>query len=247
MNYGIGVTENGEENILKKLWKYWKDIKKDLVIFDVGANIWQYSTLVDTHISKKVLHSFEPSKKTFSELSLNTKDFLNTSIHNFGLSDKSQVLTLYYEGENVWIDDIHSCASIYPDNITSYISKHTASEQVELRTLDDFCEESNIDHIDFLKLDIEWHELACLQGAQKMLQATRIDMIQIELNRCAISSRVFLRDYWDLLSPNYNIYRMLSWSHGIYKLKKYETCLENFTFMNYICIAKNSPLNSVYQ
>jgi hypothetical protein len=117
---------------------------------------------------------------------------------------------LYYGNGDAGGDDIHSCASLYPDNITSYLTKDTVSENVALKTLDDFCAEHNILHIDFLKIDIEGHELICLQGAENMLQSDSIDMIQVELNRCAIASRVFLKDYWDLLSDKYNVYRMLS-------------------------------------
>jgi hypothetical protein len=50
-----------------------------------------------------------------------------------------------------------------------------------------------------------------------------------------------------LLSDKYNVYRMLSWTHGLYQVLTYETCLENFTFMNYTFIHKNSPLNTLYR
>ncbi len=247
MNYGIGVEQNGETYVLKRLWKYADNLNKELVIFDVGANIGQYTTAVNTHISHKRLYSFEPSKNTFAELVISTKNFKNTSLYNFWLSHERQIATLYYEEDHVGFDTIHSCASLYSDNITSYISKDTISEEIELRTMDDFCLEQGINHIDFLKIDIEWHELSCLQGAKKLLSTGSIDMIQIELNRCSIASRTFLKDYWDLLSETHDTYRMLSWNHGLYRVKKYETCLENFTYMNYIFIQKNSPLISLYK
>lgn len=68
MNFGIGGDENGEKYILKRLGKFSESKNKELIIFDVGANVGQYATMVNTYIPHKKLYSFEPSKKTFSVL-----------------------------------------------------------------------------------------------------------------------------------------------------------------------------------
>ncbi|MDR0860243.1 MAG: hypothetical protein LBO09_04675 [Candidatus Peribacteria bacterium] len=71
-----------------------------------------------------------------------------------------------------------------------------------------------------------------------MLHDKKIDVIQVEHNRCAISSRTFFKDYYDLLHEDYHIYRELSRKHGLVKIESYEPALENFTYINYVLIRK---------
>ena len=60
-------------------------------------------------------------------------------------------------------------------------------------------DEKKIDDIDFIKIDVEGHELAVLQGAVNMINQNRIKVIQFEFNVANILSRVFLKDFYDLL------------------------------------------------
>jgi FkbM family methyltransferase len=107
-------------------------------------------------------------------------------------------------------DNIQSCASLLPDNITNFVSKKMSKEQITIDTIDNFCKQHYISHIHFLKIDIEGGELDCLRGAYQMIEHNQIDIIQVEHNRCAIASRTFLRDYRDMFSKNYEMCRPLS-------------------------------------
>ncbi len=45
-------------------------------------------------------------------------------------------------------------------------------EPIQVVTIDRFCEEERVHPIDFLKLDVEAHELSALRVAQRMLQGS---------------------------------------------------------------------------
>lgn len=58
------------------------------MIFDVGANIEQYATIINSSIVQKCIFSFEPSKATFEQLSQNTKNIHAIQCYHFGFSDQ---------------------------------------------------------------------------------------------------------------------------------------------------------------
>lgn len=239
MNYGVGGPKNGEIYFLKKINTYFKEKKKEPIIFDVWANIGQYANDIHTYMPiAKTIYSFEPSQKTFLELEKNTKHISSLHLWNIGFWEKNETLELFYGKENAGWDTTHACASLYSENILDYVTNDIVKENISITTLDDFCSQNNISHIDYLKIDTEGHELACLKWARNMIKNGSIDMIQVEHNRCAIHSRTFFKDYWDMFSESYTIYKELSWNHGLVEIRAYDVYLENFSYMNYVFIKK---------
>ena len=57
------------------------------------------------------------------------------------------------------------------------------SVQVAAHSLDSFCDEEHIDHINFLKVDVEGFELSVFQGAQRLLREHRINYICFEISK----------------------------------------------------------------
>jgi len=68
MNYGwwSNYIDSGEKYVLK----FIKKREWEVIIFDVGANIWWYSNvcieIFNDHLQS--LHCFEPSKDTYTKL-----------------------------------------------------------------------------------------------------------------------------------------------------------------------------------
>jgi hypothetical protein len=53
--------------------------------------------------------------------------------------------------------------------------------ECEFTTLDQFCEESELDYIDFIKLDVQGAEFKVLQRAHTLLTNRKIRSIQLEV------------------------------------------------------------------
>jgi hypothetical protein len=113
-----------------------------------------------------------------------------------------------------------------------------ASERIEVQTIDSFCEKQQIDRIDFLKMDVEGHEMAVLRGAKSMLDANRISMIQFEFGPPNISSQTYFYDFWSLLSEKFDIYRIVP--RGIARIGYYGEHREIFLNINYLAILRES-------
>jgi hypothetical protein len=80
--------------------------------------------------------------------------------------------------------------------------------EVEVSTVDDFMKANGITHLSLLKVDAEGHELAILRGAQHAIAAEAVDVIQFEFNEMNVMSRVFFKDFYDVL-PGFSFYRMV--------------------------------------
>ena len=205
-------------------------VRNEPVLFDVGANIGNYTALLMTVFPNAQIHSFEPAKKTFANLQKNTRERIaqyagKVQLNNFGLSDSAAEATLHYDHENSGL------ASLYDRQLDYYGIDYSKSETVSLSTLDDYCAANDIDRIDFLKMDVEGHELNVLKGAERMLAESRIDNIQMEFGGCNIDSHTYVRDFWNLLHEKFRMFYMLT--DSLIEIQNYQETLEVFTTTNY--------------
>jgi FkbM family methyltransferase len=232
MNIGGGAEtgSSGEKNVLLYIKEKLKKTNQ-LVIFDVGANIGLYTILLNEVFSEHSnILSFEPSKKTYNKLRINTSHIINTNLYNFGFGNSNTFLTLYYNQEESGL------ASVYERRLDHFNIKMDLKEEIEIKAIDSFCEENNIVHINFLKLDVEGHELSVLNGATKMLNSHKIDFIQFEFGGCNIDSRTYFQDFYYLLSKDFYIYRIVK--DGLHKIDNYKEMYEAFSTTNYLAERK---------
>jgi len=95
--------------------------------------------------------------------------------------------------------------SVYADKFDKWTFKR--GEVCDFITLDAFCEKNSIKKIDFIKIDVEGHELMVLQGGLNSIQKYR-PILKIELNLFTLSiantDPKYIFNYFDNLK--YNIY-----------------------------------------
>jgi FkbM family methyltransferase len=237
MNYGNANNYggNGEIFALKKIRGILIQKKTgSLVLMDVGANIGAYSKSV-IEIFEGLdyqLHVFEPSAETYKKLVENVGSLSQVHFHNIGLSNQKDAAVLFSSEEK------SSLASLYPRNLKHTSIDFSKKENVSLNTLDAFCKENNIDSIDFLKIDVEGHELKVFEGAQNMFSNKGIKIIQFEFGGCNIDSRTFFKDFHLLLHSNYSLFRIVK--DGLVPLPKYTEDYEIFKSSNFLAILKEN-------
>ncbi len=231
MNYGNANTLSHEFTGEKKILGWIKEklpAADDLVIFDVGANEGNYSTLVSEVFNNKKInvYSFEPSKHSFERLIQNTQHLPCIQYFNFGFGRQQETANIYsnYEGSGA--------TTLYKSAFGSYALNKNISEKISLKTIDEFCTLHSIHQIDLLKIDVEGHELAVLEGAINIIKRKAIKFIQFEFGPCHVYSRTFFKDFWDLLSPYYTICRIIS--DGLLEIKTYTENLEVFRTANFL-------------
>lgn len=232
MNFGNGgdFNDSGELFVAKYIQKKLKN-ESPLIIFDVGANVGDYSRAISAVFNSNArIYSFEPSKKTYELFLASTKDHDNIIPNNIGFSDKVYNQLLFTDSDG------SGFASVYQRNLAHFGMKMDTSEEIALTTIDRYCLENGIERMHFLKLDIEGHELSALKGASEMIADKKIDFIQFEFGGCNIDSRTYFQDFYYLLKDNYRIYRILK--DDIREVHGYKETYEIFMNINYLAIRK---------
>jgi FkbM family methyltransferase len=205
------------------------------LVFDVGANVGDYSLAARRHVPAARVYAFEPSAKVYEELQLNVAADGRIETFNLGLSDEEKTVELYsYTVEGRPASPISSIDRRLPTQVLKV--EVGASEAVHVRTLDGFCEERGVGRIDLLKLDVEGHESAVLRGASRMLSEGRVSMIQFEFGPANIYSRTYFYDFWSLLSGAYDIHRILP--KGLAPIAYYGEHREIFLTTNYLAVRR---------
>jgi FkbM family methyltransferase len=203
------VTKTGEIESMKYALKNHKP-EDSKILFDVGANEGQFAIEMAKVFNKDFLiYSFEPSCKAFEKLHENVIPY-PIKCFNQGFGNEHKKLFLYNSG-NLF-------GTTYPLE-----PENSPGELITLTTLDDFCQENQIENIHYLKIDVEGGELDVLKGCKNMLDKRAIKYIQFEYGPNCIEARVWLRDFFLLLS-NYNFFRIVT--DGLRYIEKYDELLE---------------------
>lgn len=230
MNYDQVSTpyESGEVFVLNYI-KNKLQIEHKPILFDVGANVGEYSKLLTTLFPASAVYSFEALPATFNILTNNINQDKRIRCFNWALGARPEKRTIYSEGAGSGL------STFYP--IDEIIAEDRLSEvKVSTTTIDSFCQENGINKIDLLKIDVEGAELDVLIGAERMITERRISFIQFEFGKNHIKSGSHLYDFFKLLS-DYNISRVLK--NGLRPLQKYQATHEIYLSANYLAEQKN--------
>lgn len=229
MNVGMGsnLESSGELYVLKFLKS---SCQKMEVLFDVGANVGDYTKNLQLFFPGAKIHCFEPARETFRTLSDNIIG-ANVILNNMGISNEEKKGTIYFDKENSGL------ASLYNRQLDYFGLEFSREEQVELVTLDYYCQSHGIDRIDFLKMDIEGNEYNALLGAENLLKENKIGVIQIETGGANMDSRTYFRDFWNLLHRDFEVFRILQ--DGFKRIDCYEEQLECFVTTNWMFIRRS--------
>lgn len=156
-----------------KLYHVKRFVNLGDVIFDVGANFGYYSCKLAQHLRQQgELHAFEPCQANAERLA-----------------------------ENVRLNGYDECIRIVPQGITDKVgfgvmvtvagnsgaNYLVAGDGVtRLTTLDCYCAEQGVQHVAFIKLDVEGHEVKALRGAVQTLSRWK-PVLLVEVNPPTLS------------------------------------------------------------
>lgn len=129
------------------------DIK---VVFDVGARADNDYLKLKPDIE---LHAFEPYPEFFEQLKESVGDNPKAHLNNFGLGDYEGT-TYYHEGRQSFVGS---------EEPTVKEGRHL----LQVRKLDDYVREHNIQQIDFLKIDTEGYDFKVLLGGLETIPKCR--------------------------------------------------------------------------
>lgn len=139
---------------------------------DIGGNIGVYSFYMLKHFNK--VTAFEPIPDFYNNLKKMFSNNNNYSVYNIALSDKEGEATIYIP------DRFHGWSTLESDDLM--LKKASATQKIKqlnikTKTLDCF----EFKDLDFVKIDVEGHELNVLYGAELTLKTNNaVILIEIE-------------------------------------------------------------------
>lgn len=233
MNYGGGCSlgDSGEHHVIKLLGQTKTQKGSAPTVFDVGANIGDYSVCCKELVPPAILYCFEPLSTAYAELNRRLSTYRDVHPLNIALSDRSGSADIYsysFEGQPAY-----ALASLVERLPTQHGRiELEGTTEVSVSTIDAFCDANAIDVIDLLKIDVEGHELSVLKGAERKIRAGQIYMIQFEFGPANLYSHTTFFEFWSLLSPQYEIFRILP--NGFRRIRYYEESCEIYLTTNYL-------------
>lgn len=166
-------------------WDPWQDISALLeavlnpVIIDAGAHTGETLTMAKRVFPAASIHCFEPDPDSFRDLSRVAANYRDVHLYQVALGDMSGSFDFFRNVESM-------TSSLLPTAMVAgktevgglMVTRETIA--VSVMTLDEFCAEHHIEHIDLLKIDCQGFDLRVLKGAQRMLREYRVALIQCE-------------------------------------------------------------------
>lgn len=150
------IWEINTTNFLKNI------INEGQIVADIGANIGYFSLLLSKLVgSKGKVYSFEPELKNFEILKKNVtiNNFKNIKLYQKAVSNNSGKRKFYKSNWNFG-DHRFNKNILYDNDLT-----HTPIE-IDVIRLDECLNDVDLD---FMKIDVQGHEMQVIEGAKKFI------------------------------------------------------------------------------
>ena len=193
---------------------------------DIGGNKGFYTKEILSKFPMCKVVIFEPSKNNSNLLHSKFLDNENVTVEQKAVSNFDGEATLYSDR------DSSGLASLTKRKLEHFDIAFEHFEKVAVIRFEDYWKSDlGSANVDFVKLDIEGHELDALKGFGEALNY--INVIQFEFGGCNIDTRTFWQDFWYFFTENnFDLYRITPF--GKIKIKKYRELDEFFSTTNFL-------------
>lgn len=176
--YNAHIPEIFQEIYLQKLYFPYISNKKDAVFLDIGLNIGLWSLYAFPYA--KQIYALEPASEIckIAQKNIDDNGISNVKIFQKALGATDGEMTLYHSSNK----------TMYSMNPA--VNDNQEKEQVNVMSFDTLIKENKIEHIDFMKLDVEGSEDKILASDGFRNNANMIDAFIYEWHT------------WTLANPN---------------------------------------------
>ena len=146
------------------------EIKKGDVVLDLGANIGYYTLIIAKIVGENGhVFAFEPEPSNFDLLKKNVtvNNYRNVSLEKIVISNKNGNVRLYLSKANTGEHRIY----LSNPGKNNFIN-------VEMKTLDEYFKNNSIiDKISFIKMDVEGSEIGAIKGMNSILENKKLTIM----------------------------------------------------------------------
>lgn len=142
------------------------DGEDDLTILDIGGNIGLFTLYAQDRA--KAIYPVEPTPNHFHILKELTKDYPNVHPLNLAANNEDTTIDFYINEENT--------------TMNSLANKYGTKVEVQARTIRSIIDELGLEHVDFVKCDIEGSEMVALTDETVSAVKDIVDVWFIEVH-----------------------------------------------------------------
>lgn len=186
--YSYDFDRNGERRLLERMAAL-----RARTVFDVGANVGDWTLAAAQLLPDAHIHSFELSPRTWRTLSQRVSGPRFT-VNNCGMGDRDGTMEFKDYGENSTVNTLLTEATYHDARQTAVVSK------AEIVTGDSYCARHGIGQIDLLKIDVEGADHLVLAGFEGMLRAKAVRVVQFEYGYTHGDAKFLMRDFHALFA-----------------------------------------------
>jgi FkbM family methyltransferase len=221
---------NGEFDFLSKI------LKNKNVVFDVGANVGNWSKKALSIASDISLYSFEPIPNIFSEL---IKNVPTAKCFNVAASDMVGEKEFFDYGKTSMFFSQLSTFYRRNNNIEKQLNMVSRTIKVKTETIDNFIKVNKIKKIDYLKVDTEGGELDVVNGAIETIKKGKAKVVQLEYGGCYFDAGIKFKSIYDIfINANYTLYMLAP--DGLWEILEWNEKMEDYRYSNIIAVYKST-------
>jgi len=228
--YNTDMSTNGEFHLLRRV------AGGATVVFDVGANVGHWTAEAITCNRDLAVHCFEPCEAVCDTLRENLAG-TEAVCNHLALGSEGGTLDLHVYGE------AGTCNSLYSREHHSWLrgGGGATSERVRVTTFDDYCKQNGIEHVEFVKIDVEGHDFAVMRGMGEMLRGNAVDFVQFEYSEALLDANCGLRDIWAFFEAlDYDLYKIFP--RRLRRIPEYRNGYDNYVICNYVYVNRRIAL-----
>lgn len=195
---------------------------------DIGANIGHFTAELRRRTGTVEIHAFEPATVNVEKLRARFSGDEAIAIVPAALSNTTGKATLFSDAPG---SPLGSLTRRKLDHIGIGLD---VEEMVPTLRFEDYWRDRlGKRRLDIVKLDVEGHELAVLEGFGEAME--HVQVLQFEFGGCNIDTRTYFRDFWHFFSArSFDLYRIAP--IGYEYIPEYRETEEFFSLSNFVAV-----------
>ena len=158
-------------------------LPQDPIILEAGAYNGEDTIEMSKFWPTARIYAFEPVPELYYELKKRTSTYSQIKTYSSALSDK-QGLATFYISEYTSNPGVAGASGslLAPKDHLKYATNVIFPKQIKVKTdtIDQWAKKNNINHIDFMWLDMQGHELTALKKALTILPKVKLIYTEVE-------------------------------------------------------------------
>lgn len=188
------------ENLIERtiidtgLWDPWETavvktlVGPEAIVMDVGANVGYFTLLMVKQVGTHgQVHAFEPTQYAYGRLQRNLA--LNPHLPTSVVRLVKKGLLANAERRRVALEA----------RFSQRVLAHTEPEEIEFTSLDAYREDQGLQRVDFIKIDVDGHDVSVMQGASETLRSCQPLVLAEFCERVLLENGSRVADYVELL------------------------------------------------